>query len=60
MKFKKNEGVADRIVRAVVGIVILALGLQYQSWWGLIGLVPLFTAVTGYCHLYKIMGWKTN
>lgn len=39
----------ERIIRAVLGIVILMAGLYYASWWGLIGLIPLLTAVISYC-----------
>ena len=41
----------ERIVRAALGIVILLAGLDFGSWLGLIGLIPLLTAVVGYCPL---------
>ncbi len=49
---KKNIGSVDKIIRIVLGIVILAYGYVEQSWWGLIGLVPLLTAFMGFCPLY--------
>ena len=36
-----NMGRGDRIFRGILGIAILVAGLYYQSWWGLIGLIPL-------------------
>lgn len=39
----------EKIVRAVVGIVIMLVGFYYGSWWGAIGLIPLLTALIGYC-----------
>ncbi len=48
-----NMGKADRIFRAVVGAAILGVGLYYQSWWGLVGLIPLGTASIGYCPVYS-------
>ena len=49
---KPNMGVMDRAVRVVLGIAILAVGYRYHSWWGLIGVVPLLTAVVSWCPLY--------
>lgn len=55
----KNMGNTDRIIRAVIGLVIITLGLVYQSWLGAIGLIPLITAGIGFCPLYKILGFKS-
>lgn len=48
----KNVGSTDRILRYILGIVILALGFYFKSWWGVIGLVPLLTASIGWCPAY--------
>jgi hypothetical protein len=56
---KKNVGGADKSLRIIVGLVILALGIFYQSWWGLIGFVPLFTGFTGWCPAYLPFGLST-
>ncbi len=58
---KKNVGGIDRLIRAAVGIVLLALvvALKDESgyWlWGLLGLVPLGTAAIGWCPPYAIFG----
>jgi hypothetical protein len=55
----KNMGTADRVIRTVIGLAILTAGLFYKSWWGLVGLVPLFTATTGWCALYAPFGIST-
>ncbi len=49
---KKNIGKTDKIIRVIIGVVIIALGIVYQSWWGLIGFVPLITALISWCPLY--------
>ncbi len=55
-----NMGSADRIIRAIVGIVLLALVfVGPQTAWGWIGVVPLGTALVGVCPLYSILGIKT-
>ena len=54
-----NMGRGDRIFRGLLGIVILAVGLYYQSWWGLVGLVPLLTGVLRICPAYLPFGIST-
>jgi hypothetical protein len=49
---KPNVGGIDRILRALVGLALLGAGIYYQSWWGLVGLVPLSTAVFRFCPAY--------
>ena len=56
---KKNVGSADRVFRVVLGLVIIAFGLIYQSWWGLLGLIPLLTAAFSWCPAYMPFGIST-
>ncbi|MDD3732161.1 MAG: DUF2892 domain-containing protein [candidate division Zixibacteria bacterium] len=55
----KNIGTADKIIRIIVGIIIIALGIYYRSWWGLLAVIPLGTAVFGFCGLYPLLGINT-
>ncbi len=48
----KNVGSTDKIIRIVLGVAIGAWGIWAQNWWGLVGLVPLGTALTGWCPAY--------
>ena len=48
----KNVGSADKIVRYVLAVVIAVWGYYAQSWWGLVALVPLGTALMGWCPAY--------
>ncbi|WP_428024915.1 YgaP family membrane protein [Arcobacter sp.] len=48
----KNIGKVDKVIRIVVGVAIIAFGLVNNSWLGLIGLIPLGTALIGWCPLY--------
>ncbi len=56
---KKNVGSADKIIRYVLGMAVIAAGIYYQSWWGLIGLVPIITATVGVCPAYFPLGVST-
>ena len=55
-----NVGTIDRALRAIVGLVLIALVfVGPQTPWGWIGLVPLLTAVVGLCPAYTAMGVRT-
>jgi len=49
---KCNVGTIDRLMRIVVGLIIAILGVWFDSWWGLVGLVPLATGLFKFCPLY--------
>lgn len=55
----KNVGTIDRLARLILGLVIIGLGVMYQSWWGAVGIVPLFTAAVGWCPPYAMLGFST-
>ena len=57
---KKNVGNSDRIFRFILGIVIAILGIAYQSWWGLIAIVPIGTAFMRFCPAYLPFGISTD
>ncbi len=52
MKCSANVGKGDKLFRIIVGIAVIAAGVYFKSWWGALGLVPLLTAVTGFCPAY--------
>ncbi|MAL97300.1 MAG: hypothetical protein CL583_02520 [Alteromonadaceae bacterium] len=55
-----NMGTTDRIIRALVGVILIALVfVGPQTAWGWIGLVPLLTALVGICPAYSLLGIKT-
>jgi len=56
---KKNMGKTDRILRMILSIIIAGVGYYYKSWWGLLAFVPLLTAFTGFCPLYRLFGINT-
>ncbi len=56
---KSNIGKTDRIIRVLIGLIVIAVGVYLKSWWGAIGLVPILTAATGWCGLYTLFGIST-
>jgi len=56
-----NEGTIDRVVRVLVGLVLLSLVfIGPQTWLGLFGVVPLVTGLVGFCPLYRVLGIHTR
>ena len=58
----KNEGSVDRGIRAILGVVILALWFVLPGssrYFALIGLIPLITALIGWCPLYVLFKLNT-
>ncbi|OOS20676.1 hypothetical protein B0682_05930 [Moraxella lincolnii] len=53
---KINVGQTERALRIIIGVVILGLGLYFQNWWGLVGLIPLVTGSIRFCPLYRLLG----
>jgi len=60
-----NVGLIDRTLRIVIGLLLIAyaipLGFPQTGWnWvGWIGIVPLLTALFGYCPAYTLLGITT-
>lgn len=54
-----NVGKTDKIIRIVAGLTMLVLGYLYSSWLGLVGIVPIATALMGNCPAYSILGINT-
>ncbi|KAA5602876.1 YgaP family membrane protein [Blastochloris sulfoviridis] len=57
-----NVGGIDRALRIIAGIALIAFALlsgnQY-AWIGWIGVVPLATAMLGWCPAYSMIGVST-
>lgn len=56
----RNEGKIDRILRVIVGLVLIALALTGKfAPWGWVGVVPLLTGLVGTCPIYSALGINT-
>lgn len=57
---KINVGGADRILRIVVGLALIALAATGTvGVWGWIGVVVLLTGIFKFCPAYAIFGTST-
>ncbi len=61
---KTNEGKTDRIIRIVLGIILLGLAFfnltgAAQIIAGIVGVIALVTGAIGFCGLYKVLGIST-
>ena len=57
----RNIGTIERIARLIVGVMILGLYGALPSPWRyvtLIGLLPLGSALTGFCPIYAQLRWN--
>jgi len=59
--FKKNVGKIDRIIRVVVGIILVGnvfYALHHPIGW--LGVILIVTGIVGTCPLYSIIGINTR
>lgn len=56
----QNLGTLDRALRALVGLALAIWGLSTQNWLGALALIPLGTALIGWCPLYRPLGLNTK
>ncbi|MEI7941561.1 MAG: DUF2892 domain-containing protein [Candidatus Riflemargulisbacteria bacterium] len=56
---KCNLGKNDRFFRVILGIIVIGLGVEFKSWLGIVGLIPLLTAVIGFCPAYVLFNFST-
>lgn len=57
---KANVGTIDRVLRIVVGLVLMALATTGTvGWWGWLGAIPLATGLFRFCPAYTLLGVNT-
>ena len=52
----KNIGTIDKGLRIIVGLALITYGIITESFIGIVGIIPLGTALIGLCPIYSILG----
>ena len=59
-----NESTTDRVIRFLRSLVLFYFACQSAAPWnwilGIVAAVLLFTAITGFCGLYRVLGISTK
>ena len=59
-----NESTTDRVIRFLLSLVLFYFAFQSAAPWhwilGIVAAVLLFTAITGFCGLYRVLGISTK
>ncbi|MEN8178496.1 MAG: DUF2892 domain-containing protein [Pseudomonadota bacterium] len=59
----QNIGGVEKAIRIALGIALLVWGFVLSNpinFWGAIGIVPLVTALIGWCPAWSLIGINTN
>lgn len=61
----QNEGEVDRLLRAVIGVILILAGINFENilWQAVfcaLGGALVFTSFTGFCLIYKIFDFSTK
>ena len=57
---KKNMGSAERVIRLLAGLGIVSMAfVGPHSPWAFLGIIPVFTALMGWCPSYALLGITT-
>lgn len=59
MILKKNIGYTESVIRVVIGSLIVVAGLYFDSYLGLIGLIPVISGAVSFCPLYRFLNLST-
>ncbi|NIM15903.1 MAG: DUF2892 domain-containing protein [Candidatus Aminicenantes bacterium] len=61
METKKcNINPIAKYIRIVLSLIVIGLGIYYQNWLGALGLLTLYTAITGKCRASLRFTRKTH
>jgi hypothetical protein len=58
----KNVGSTEKVIRIIIGLALLSMLFWVEGqarWWGLIGLVPIATALVSWCPVWALFGINT-
>jgi hypothetical protein len=56
---EKNIGKIDRRIRVLIGALIVVIGAQAGSIWGILGMIPIIISEIGISPLYALFHIST-
>lgn len=56
---KCNVNSIDRLIRIILGLAIAVIGVLFDSWWGLAGIVLIATGLFKFCPIYYVLKIST-
>jgi len=58
---KKNVHSLERMARAIIGLALVSLTFMSEppNYWFMLGIIPLFTGIVGWCPPYAMLGINT-
>lgn len=60
MELTTNIGTADRVLRIVLGLLLVGLAAAGTIGpWGWLGMIFIGTAFLKFCPIYRVLGFKT-
>jgi len=60
MILKKNVGYLDSVLRVLLGAIIVTAGFFFDTYWGFLGLILVFSGGVSYCPVYRMLGKETT
>lgn len=61
---KINMGLTDKIIRSVIGAVLIGSAVYFQTWWavllGILGLINIIASIVGNCPAYNLFGFDSS
>jgi hypothetical protein len=55
-----NVGSTDQKIRIILGAAVLVTLFAMQTWWMMLGVIPIATGLLELCPLYSIFGINTT
>ncbi len=55
-----NIGKIDKIIRLVLGLIIVTWGAITMNFWGIIGIALIGTSLMSFCPLYALLKVNTG
>jgi hypothetical protein len=56
---KKNIGKIDKRIRLLIGVIVIVIGAQAGSIWGVLGMLPIIISEVGISPIYVLFHINT-